>query len=136
MGDDEPTCFKNLQTAAPPAPPTRMLTTCSYGGSEQSGKAKPRGGGGREGSHGGAKPRTQQHNLADQPNGKGNNHGGSLSGQAVVGKRVVVWWPLERDWFQGIITRFDKAKDSYTIKYDDDDLDVVHLPNDYVRFIL
>jgi sister-chromatid-cohesion protein PDS5 len=110
-GDDEPACFKYLQEAPPPPPPTRMVTTPSH---DSSGQLL-------------GKQRQSQ---------KVESQNGSLTGQSVVGKRVVVWWPLERDWFQGLITRFNKAKNNYTIKYDDGDLDVVHLPNQYVRFMV
>ena len=51
--------------------------------------------------------------------GRREHHGG----KAAVGRRVRVYWPLERKFFAGVVTAFNARTGMHHIDYDDGDLE-------------
>ena len=45
----------------------------------------------------------------------------------MVGKRVSVYWPLDKAWYEGEVHRFDKEKNQYHVTYDDGDDEILRL---------
>eukprot|EP01114_Cavostelium_apophysatum_P017757 TRINITY_DN5349_c0_g1_i1.p2 TRINITY_DN5349_c0_g1~~TRINITY_DN5349_c0_g1_i1.p2 ORF type:complete len:314 (-),score=101.45 TRINITY_DN5349_c0_g1_i1:1303-2244(-) len=48
----------------------------------------------------------------------------TFSGSNAIGKRVRVWWPVERQHFEGKVITYDAETDEYEILYDDGDQQV------------
>ncbi|GJS78060.1 phospholipase-like protein [Tanacetum coccineum] len=48
-------------------------------------------------------------------------------GENLVGSRVRVWWPADRDYYEGVVDSFDCSKKKHKILYDDGDEDVLDL---------
>ncbi|XP_045821255.1 sister chromatid cohesion protein PDS5 homolog C [Trifolium pratense] len=47
--------------------------------------------------------------------------------QNLVGERVEVWWPKDREFYKGVIESFDSAKKKHKVLYDDGEVEVLNL---------
>lgn len=52
-----------------------------------------------------------------------------------VGSRLAVWWPGEKKYFDGTVTKVDDSRKPYFIEYDDDDEEWTDLRRRYFRFL-
>jgi len=61
----------------------------------------------------------------------------AVHGEAAIGARVEVWWPLDEDWYQGVVTMFDSLTMQHTVSYVDGDVEIISLwaPNQTVSRI-
>ncbi|PWA34712.1 phospholipase-like protein [Artemisia annua] len=48
-------------------------------------------------------------------------------GENLVGSRVRVWWPADKDYYEGVVDSFDHSKKKHKILYDDGDEDFLDL---------
>ncbi|ESQ35214.1 hypothetical protein EUTSA_v10006733mg [Eutrema salsugineum] len=48
-------------------------------------------------------------------------------GEELVGKRVNVWWPLDRKFYEGVIESYDKRKKTHKVSYSDGDSETLNL---------
>ncbi|CAN4088530.1 unnamed protein product [Withania somnifera] len=48
-------------------------------------------------------------------------------GEEIVGNRIKVWWPLDRVFYEGIISTFDPVKKKHQITYDDGETEILNL---------
>ncbi|KAK9815520.1 hypothetical protein WJX72_005004 [[Myrmecia] bisecta] len=62
--------------------------------------------------------------IADEPRGDGRRW---QRGKRMIGKRIRVWWPEERQYFSGTIRGYAKSTRQHFIKYDDDDQEMIYL---------
>ena len=51
----------------------------------------------------------------------------------IIGQRVKVYWPLQKEWFEGTITKYHTRKNRHRIDYDDGDHEYMNLKADYDR---
>ncbi|KAK9830592.1 hypothetical protein WJX81_002721 [Elliptochloris bilobata] len=56
--------------------------------------------------------------------------------EALVGRRVSVWWPNEAAWFAGTVASHDAASGQHTVTYTDGDVETVWLAAERVRLAL
>ncbi|GAU27034.1 hypothetical protein TSUD_313960 [Trifolium subterraneum] len=47
--------------------------------------------------------------------------------QNLVGERVEVWWPKDREFYKGVIESFDSAKKKHKVLYDDGEVEILNL---------
>ncbi|XP_014501584.1 uncharacterized protein LOC106762282 isoform X2 [Vigna radiata var. radiata] len=59
--------------------------------------------------------------------GKENEYDTKEYGENLVGLRVKVWWPKDREFYKGIIDSFDSAKKKHKVSYDDGDEEILNL---------
>ncbi|NMR86128.1 hypothetical protein HKB06_10035, partial [Vibrio parahaemolyticus] len=59
--------------------------------------------------------------------GKENESNAKEYGQNLVGLRVKVWWPDDREFYKGVIVSFDSAKKKHKVLYDDGDEETLNL---------
>nr|ABC94594.1 AF-4 domain containing protein-like protein [Oryza sativa Indica Group] len=45
----------------------------------------------------------------------------------LIGKRIKVWWPLDKKFYEGVVESFDSSKRRHTVLYDDGDVEVLNL---------
>ena len=45
--------------------------------------------------------------------------------ESLTGRRVRVWWPAEKEWFEGQVGASRGSGSKYSVEYDDGDEDVV-----------
>ena len=45
----------------------------------------------------------------------------------MVGRRISVYWPEDKEWYDGKLEKYDKARDKYNITYDDGEKEVITL---------
>ncbi|XP_028799119.1 uncharacterized protein LOC114754513 isoform X2 [Neltuma alba] len=45
----------------------------------------------------------------------------------LVGSRVKVWWPDDREYYNGTVESFDSAKKKHKVAYDDGDIEILNL---------
>ncbi|KAF0904436.1 hypothetical protein E2562_034511 [Oryza meyeriana var. granulata] len=45
----------------------------------------------------------------------------------LIGKRIKVWWPLDKKFYEGVVESYDTSKKRYTVLYDDGDIEVLNL---------
>ncbi|CAJ1973649.1 unnamed protein product [Sphenostylis stenocarpa] len=48
-------------------------------------------------------------------------------GENLIGLRVKVWWPKDREFYKGVIDSFDSSKKKHKVSYDDGDEEVLNL---------
>ncbi|GJY33065.1 DNA mismatch repair protein MSH6 [Tanacetum coccineum] len=56
-------------------------------------------------------------------------------GIEVVNRRIKVYWPLDKNWYQGYIKSFDKASGKHLIQYDDSEEEVLDLSTEKFELI-
>ncbi|XP_073117807.1 sister chromatid cohesion protein PDS5 homolog A isoform X1 [Elaeis guineensis] len=59
--------------------------------------------------------------------GKCSSHSDELSDSELVGSRIKVWWPLDKQFYEGVVQSYDPGKKKHVILYDDGDVEVLHL---------
>ncbi|KAK4274491.1 hypothetical protein QN277_017700 [Acacia crassicarpa] len=59
--------------------------------------------------------------------GKENKSDIKVYGENLVGSRVEVWWPDDREFYIGTIESFDSAKKKHKVAYDDGDIEILNL---------
>nr|XP_016507671.1 PREDICTED: DNA mismatch repair protein MSH6-like [Nicotiana tabacum] len=57
-------------------------------------------------------------------------------GQEIVGKRVKVYWPLDKTWYEGCVKSFDSASGEHLVKYDDDDEEMIDLAEEKIEWVV
>ncbi|KAL3643305.1 hypothetical protein CASFOL_014120 [Castilleja foliolosa] len=53
------------------------------------------------------------------------DNGSSTS--VLIGRRIKVWWPLDREFYEGVVKSFDSENKKHAIEYDDGDVEVLSL---------
>ncbi|GKA44431.1 phospholipase-like protein, partial [Tanacetum coccineum] len=48
-------------------------------------------------------------------------------GENLVGRRIKVWWPADKSYYEGVVESFDRSKKKHKVLYDDGDEDVLNL---------
>ncbi|XP_038896764.1 uncharacterized protein LOC120085017 isoform X2 [Benincasa hispida] len=51
----------------------------------------------------------------------------SSAGEELVGRRIKVWWPLDRMFYEGVVRSFDPVKKKHKVSYDDGDEEILNL---------
>ncbi len=61
---------------------------------------------------------------------------GSFVGPELIGRRLHLYWALDRRWFVGVVTGFEwrdeESRGLHRVKYDDGDEELLHLATDRV----
>lgn len=57
-------------------------------------------------------------------------------GQEIVGKRVKVYWPLDRTWYEGCVKSFDGVSGEHLVKYDDGDEEMIDLAEEKIELVV
>lgn len=52
-----------------------------------------------------------------------------------VGKRVKVYWPLDKSWYEGCVKSFDKSSGKHLVQYDDSEEELLDLSKEKVEWI-
>lgn len=55
------------------------------------------------------------------------------AGQALVDKRIEVFWPKDNMWYAGTVGEYDPAEGSHTIAYEDGIVEVLNLDQEQYR---
>lgn len=53
----------------------------------------------------------------------------------LVGCRIKVWWPLDRRFYEGIISSYDASARKHKVDYDDGDKEILNLKEEKWEFI-
>ncbi|WOK94006.1 DNA mismatch repair protein MSH6 [Canna indica] len=53
----------------------------------------------------------------------------------VVGKRVKVFWPIDKAWYEGRISSFDAMHGKHLVRYDDGEEEVLNLNNEKIEWV-
>ncbi|KAK4765995.1 hypothetical protein SAY87_007637 [Trapa incisa] len=56
-------------------------------------------------------------------------------GQKDVGKKIKVYWPLDKSWYEGCIMSFDEESKKHHIQYDDGEEEQLDLVNEKIEWI-
>ncbi|XP_038699471.1 neurofilament heavy polypeptide-like isoform X2 [Tripterygium wilfordii] len=62
-----------------------------------------------------------------QTAGKEKELGDVDSGEELIGKKVQVWWPLDKKYYVGVIDSFDSVKKRHKVVYADGDIEELYL---------
>ena len=60
---------------------------------------------------------------------------GEAPPEALVGRRLRVWWPEERAFFEGAVVSYDAASGAHVVSYDDGDEERVRLSDERVEWL-
>ncbi|KAK1294157.1 DNA mismatch repair protein MSH6 [Acorus calamus] len=58
----------------------------------------------------------------------------SYSGE-VVGRRVRVFWPLDKSWYEGCVRSFDEASGKHVVQYDDAEEETLDLGKERIEWV-
>ncbi|TKY61722.1 DNA mismatch repair protein MSH6 [Spatholobus suberectus] len=58
----------------------------------------------------------------------------SLYGQEVVGRRIKVYWPLDKAWYEGSVKSFDSLTSKHLVRYDDDEEESLDLSKEKIEW--
>ncbi|KAJ4956317.1 hypothetical protein NE237_013100 [Protea cynaroides] len=75
-------------------------------------------------------PRTPPQDVVTPP-----GSGKKLYGEEVVGKRIKVYWPLDKCWYEGCVKSFDKLSCKHLVQYDDADEEFLDLLNEKIEWV-
>ncbi|XP_054801883.1 DNA mismatch repair protein MSH6 isoform X2 [Prosopis cineraria] len=56
-------------------------------------------------------------------------------GQEVVGRRIKVYWPLDKTWYEGCVGSFDKHTGKHLVLYDDDEEESLDLAKEKIEWV-
>ncbi|KAK7284586.1 hypothetical protein RJT34_19335 [Clitoria ternatea] len=59
----------------------------------------------------------------------------SLYGQEVVGRRIKIYWPLDKAWYEGLVKSFDNLTSKHLVHYDDDEEESLDLSKEKIEWI-
>ncbi|KAL1814496.1 hypothetical protein ACET3Z_017070 [Daucus carota] len=74
----------------------------------------------------GRKPKS----LQKPEEGSGIPHGISVFGEKLVGRRIKVWWPLDKFFYEGAVASFDSVTQTHKVLYADGDEETLNLNNE------
>lgn len=57
------------------------------------------------------------------------------SGVEVVGKRIKVYWPLDKSWYQGFVKSFDNEAGKHLVQYDDAEEELLNLETEKIEWV-
>ncbi|CAH8360726.1 unnamed protein product [Eruca vesicaria subsp. sativa] len=56
-------------------------------------------------------------------------------GEELVGSRVRVWWPIDKEYYKGVVNSYDSAKKKHLVIYDDGDQEILNLKKQTWHFL-
>lgn len=56
-------------------------------------------------------------------------------GDGVVGKRIKVYWPLDKSWYEGRVKLFDEKAGKHLVQYDDAEEELLVLGNEEIEWV-
>ncbi|KAK7337513.1 hypothetical protein VNO77_18092 [Canavalia gladiata] len=59
----------------------------------------------------------------------------STYGQEVVGRRIKVYWPLDKAWYEGLVKSFDNLTSKHLVRYDDDEEESLDLSKEKIEWL-
>lgn len=62
-------------------------------------------------------------------------HGRKDYKEDLIGSRIKVWWPLDRKYYEGVISSFDASTKKHKVDYDDGDREVLNLRTEQWEFV-
>lgn len=60
---------------------------------------------------------------------------GKSLGEDVAGRRVMVYWPLDKSWYEGCVKSFDRVSGKHLVQYDDAEEELLDLSKEKVEWI-
>ncbi|KAF9607275.1 hypothetical protein IFM89_033482 [Coptis chinensis] len=59
-----------------------------------------------------------------------------MYGEEVVGKRVKVYWPLDKNWYEGIVKNFDDLSGKHLVQYDDAEEELLDFQDEKIEWVV
>ncbi|KAK9747622.1 hypothetical protein RND81_02G003800 [Saponaria officinalis] len=56
-------------------------------------------------------------------------------GEEVVGRRIRVFWPLDKKWYDGFVKSYDKSVGKHVVEYDDADEELLDLSKEKIEWV-
>ncbi|XP_010252783.1 PREDICTED: sister chromatid cohesion protein PDS5 homolog B [Nelumbo nucifera] len=56
-------------------------------------------------------------------------------GTNLIGRRIKVWWPMDKQFYEGVVQSYDQGKRKHVILYDDGDVEVLLLKKEHWELI-
>ncbi|XP_074267916.1 DNA mismatch repair protein MSH6 isoform X2 [Silene latifolia] len=56
-------------------------------------------------------------------------------GEEVVSRRIRVYWPLDKEWYEGCVKAYDKSVGKHLVEYDDADEELIDLSKEKIQWI-
>ncbi|CAM6117172.1 unnamed protein product [Calypogeia fissa] len=78
-------------------------------------------------------------NSTDHPSKPSTKTGGTMekgaTPESLIGKRLKVFWPLDKVWYAGKIRAYNQSSGSHTIRYDDGEDESIVLENERIQWL-
>ncbi|KAK9930746.1 hypothetical protein M0R45_027773 [Rubus argutus] len=58
-----------------------------------------------------------------------------LYGEEVVGKRIKVYWPMDKSWYEGCVKLFNKDSGKHLLQYDDSEEELLDLEKEKIEWV-
>lgn len=56
-------------------------------------------------------------------------------GEDVVGRRIKIYWPLDKSWYEGSVKLFDKDANKHLVEYDDAEEELLDLGREKIEWV-
>lgn len=53
----------------------------------------------------------------------------------MIGRRIRVFWPLDKAWYEGSVRSYDEVSGKHTVQYDDADEEILDLGSEKIEFL-
>lgn len=73
------------------------------------------------------------HNLAPSP--PENRSSEKSYGPEVINRRIKVYWPLDKSWYEGWVKSFDKMSAKHLVQYDDGEEEMLNISEEKIEWI-
>ncbi|KAD3068705.1 hypothetical protein R6Q59_017272 [Mikania micrantha] len=73
--------------------------------------------------------------IGQSPSAPASGDTNPIYGDEVVNRRIRVYWPLDKSWYEGCVKSFDKSSGKHLVQYDDSEEELLDLSKEKIELL-